>query len=269
MVLSRTGPALWLTIQIFAWGTVATAQAAVRNLAGFYASRFFLGMWEAGYLAASLSILATFYTRREMAMRVTMVYIGNYFSAGTGGLIAGAVFKIPESTGLKQWQVSTDHFGRVSVHLPISPLRIRFLIFHLHVLSWRRQGDPTNICKIFPRLISLESIVALPDQRPIHLPGGYSLHPGHAAVVQQYITFMRSSLPRLLQRRRPPHLTRPRHARRPAQAGAAQRYHAQAGSYDPFQQLARLGPLRHQRCLVGAQGRPLHILTHHYQESGL
>lgn len=105
MVLSRIGPALWLTIQIFAWGTVATAQTAIHNLAGFYATRFILGMWEAGYLAASLTILASFYTRREMAMRVTLVYIGNYFSSGIGGLLAGAIFKIPESSGLQKWQV--------------------------------------------------------------------------------------------------------------------------------------------------------------------
>ncbi|RSL70858.1 hypothetical protein CEP53_001737 [Fusarium sp. AF-6] len=104
MVLSRIGPALWLTIQIFAWGTVATAQTAIHNLAGFYTTRFILGMWEAGYLAASLTILASFYTRREMAMRVTLVYIGNYFSSGIGGLLAGAIFKIPESSGLKKWQ---------------------------------------------------------------------------------------------------------------------------------------------------------------------
>ncbi|KAL2678794.1 hypothetical protein Neosp_009545 [[Neocosmospora] mangrovei] len=104
MVLSRIGPALWLTIQIFAWGTVATAQTAIHNLAGFYSTRFILGMWEAGYLAASLTILASFYTRREMAMRVTLVYIGNYFSSGIGGLLAGAIFKIPESSGLKKWQ---------------------------------------------------------------------------------------------------------------------------------------------------------------------
>ncbi|ETS86978.1 hypothetical protein PFICI_00806 [Pestalotiopsis fici W106-1] len=104
MVLSRIGAAKWLVIQIFAWGTVATAQTAIRNLAGFYATRFLLGMCEAGYLAAALTILASFYTRGEMAMRVTLVYIGNYFSAGVGGLIAGGIFKIPQSTGLKQWQ---------------------------------------------------------------------------------------------------------------------------------------------------------------------
>jgi MFS family permease len=106
MILSRIGPAKWLTIQIFAWGTIATAQTAIHNLSGFYATRFLLGMCEAGYLAASLTILASFYTRREMAMRVTLVYIGNYFSAGIGGLIAGAIFHIPESSGLKKWQVS-------------------------------------------------------------------------------------------------------------------------------------------------------------------
>ncbi|UPK91303.1 hypothetical protein LCI18_002577 [Fusarium solani-melongenae] len=54
---------------------VATAQTAIHNLAGFYATRFILGMWEAGYFAASLTILASFYTRREMAMRVTLTLL--------------------------------------------------------------------------------------------------------------------------------------------------------------------------------------------------
>lgn len=108
MVLSRIGPALWLTVQVFAWGTVATSQVAIRDLTGFYISRFFLGMWEAGYLAACLAILGSFYTRREMATRVTIVYVGNYFSSGVGGLIAGGIFKMPESAGLKQWQVRND-----------------------------------------------------------------------------------------------------------------------------------------------------------------
>jgi hypothetical protein len=62
-------------------------------------------MWEAGYLAASLTILSWYYTRKEMALRVTLVYIGNYFSSGIGGLLAAAIFKIPESSGLYRWQV--------------------------------------------------------------------------------------------------------------------------------------------------------------------
>jgi hypothetical protein len=108
MILSRIGPALWLTIQIFCWGTIATAQTALSNRAGFYATRFLLGVWEAGYLAASLTILATFYTRKEMAVRVTFVYIGNYFSQGVSGLLAAAIFNIPESSGLRLWQVSVS-----------------------------------------------------------------------------------------------------------------------------------------------------------------
>jgi hypothetical protein len=104
MVLSRVGPALWLIIQVFAWGTIATAQAAVHNKTGFYATRFLLGMWEAGYLAAALTIIASFYTRKEMALRATLVYVGNYCSAGVSGLLAGVIFRIPETSGLKRWQ---------------------------------------------------------------------------------------------------------------------------------------------------------------------
>lgn len=64
-------------------------------------------MWEAGYLAAALTILSTFYTRKEMAMRISLVYIGNYFAQGVGALLAAAIFTIPDGTnGLLQWQVS-------------------------------------------------------------------------------------------------------------------------------------------------------------------
>lgn len=128
MVLSRIGPSLWLTIQIIAFSLISTAQAAVTNRSGYYSSRFMLGMWEAGYLAAALTILAAFYTRKEMAMRVSLVYIGNYFSQasilsvlyavdglsdfrqGVGALIASAIFTMPDGTlGLQQWQVCTTH----------------------------------------------------------------------------------------------------------------------------------------------------------------
>ncbi|KAI1299720.1 MFS general substrate transporter [Xylaria venustula] len=105
MVLSRIGPAKWLIIQVFSWGIIATLQLFIRNLSGFYATRFLLGMWEGGYLAACMTILASFYTRKEMALRVTLVYLGNYFSAGVGNLIAAGIFKIPDGTGgLKSWQ---------------------------------------------------------------------------------------------------------------------------------------------------------------------
>lgn len=107
MVLSRIGAPKWLVIQIFVWGSISTAQTAISNQAGVYATRFLLGMWEAGYLAAALTILASYYTRKEMALRVTLVYVGNYLSSGVGGFIAAGIFAIPEGSGLKLWQVSS------------------------------------------------------------------------------------------------------------------------------------------------------------------
>lgn len=162
MVLSRVGPALWLTIQGFAWGTVATSQVAIHNLTGFYVSRFFLGMWEAGYLAACLSILGSFYTRREMAMRVTIVYVGNYFSSGVGGLIAGGIFKMPESTGLKQWQVRIIHY--IYPHRSLLRLCFPFL------------------AGFFETDMPLAWIVAVLDRRTHHLRGGFLPHSVHATL---------------------------------------------------------------------------------------
>lgn len=37
------------------------------------------------------------------------VYVGNYFSAGVGGLLAGAILRIPGTSGLRGWQVCSLH----------------------------------------------------------------------------------------------------------------------------------------------------------------
>src|SRR5262245_51489887 len=69
MILSRVGAPIWLTFECFAWGMVATFQAFIRNKSSFYATRFLLGTFEAGYLAGSLLVIGTFYTKRETALR--------------------------------------------------------------------------------------------------------------------------------------------------------------------------------------------------------
>ncbi|KAF6826128.1 major facilitator superfamily transporter [Colletotrichum plurivorum] len=88
MILSRLGAPLWLTIECFSWGMVATFQAFIINKSSFYATRFLLGTFEAGYLAGSLVVIGMFYTKTEVAMRMTVLYTANYLAAGTSTLIA-------------------------------------------------------------------------------------------------------------------------------------------------------------------------------------
>lgn len=105
MMLAKLGAPLWLTLECFAWGMVATFQAFIHNKASFYATRFLLGLFEAGYLAGSLVVIGMFYTKKEMALRMTILYTANYLAAGTSSLIAAGIFNLDGSSGLEDWQV--------------------------------------------------------------------------------------------------------------------------------------------------------------------
>ncbi|KAH9226493.1 hypothetical protein K456DRAFT_1754832 [Colletotrichum gloeosporioides 23] len=104
MILSRLGAPLWLTIECLAWGLVATFQAFITNKASFFATRFLLGTFEAGYLAGSIVVIGMFYTKTEVAMRMTALYTANYLAAGTSTLIAAGVFKMDRLGGFHDWQ---------------------------------------------------------------------------------------------------------------------------------------------------------------------
>lgn len=103
MLLQKVGPARWLSGQIFLWGLVATFQAFIKNESSFYATRFLLGMFEAGYIPGSLFILSTWYTSKEISSRSAIFFIGNLASTAISPLLAAAILNI-NSNGLAPWQ---------------------------------------------------------------------------------------------------------------------------------------------------------------------
>lgn len=110
MILSKFGASRWLSFECFSWGMIATFQAFMTNKASFYGTRFLLGTFEAGYLAGSLVVIGSFYTKTEVAMRMTILYTSNYLAAGTSSLIAAGIFKLDGVAGLHDWQVSYFYF---------------------------------------------------------------------------------------------------------------------------------------------------------------
>ena len=104
ILLQHIGAPIWITFQIIAWGMIALFQAFIDSKSSFFATRFLLGIFEAGFIPGCMYILAQFYKRDELAIRTAVFYIGNYFSAGTGSLIAAGVFKIDGASGLSGWQ---------------------------------------------------------------------------------------------------------------------------------------------------------------------
>ncbi|KAH8886296.1 alternative sulfate transporter [Thozetella sp. PMI_491] len=131
MLLQKVGTSLWLTIQCICWGLVGVFQAFISNKASFYATRFLLGLFEAGYIPGSLLLMSLFYTRKEAAVRCAVFYFGNNFATGTGSLIAAGILQMAGRHGLGGWQWLFILDGSCTIVmaiaffflLPASPLR--------------------------------------------------------------------------------------------------------------------------------------------------
>lgn len=87
------------------WAVVSALTAVVTNYTGLVLVRFFLGLTEAPYYPGAVYILSIFYTRKEIATRIAILYTGNILATAFAGLIAAGVFHgLDRERNLSGWQ---------------------------------------------------------------------------------------------------------------------------------------------------------------------
>lgn len=102
---SRIRPSLYMAVCMMAWAVVSACTARATNYTHLVLVRFFLGIAEAPFYPGAIYLLATFYTRKEIATRLSILYSGNIFATSFSGLIAAATFNTLDGVhGLKGWQ---------------------------------------------------------------------------------------------------------------------------------------------------------------------
>ena len=105
MFLTRTRPSRYMGIAMMAWAVVSALPAVVHNYTGLLLVRFFLGLTEAPYYPGAVYMLSIFYTRKEIATRIAILYTGNILATAFAGLIAAGVFHgMDHTAGLSGWQ---------------------------------------------------------------------------------------------------------------------------------------------------------------------
>ncbi|OAG11129.1 MFS general substrate transporter [Paraphaeosphaeria sporulosa] len=136
MSSKKVRPSLYMALCAGIWGAVACLTAVVKNYTGLVLVRFFLGFVEAPFYPGALYILSLFYTRKEIATRVSILYAGNIFAVSFAGLIAAAVFAtLDDKHGMHGWQWLFIIEGLVTIGvaiicvflLPDEPLTTRWL----------------------------------------------------------------------------------------------------------------------------------------------
>jgi len=70
LLLKRFKPSVWQSRIMISWGIALLAHVGVRNKEGLYATRFLLGLFEAGMFPAVISQLTYWYRPDELSMRL-------------------------------------------------------------------------------------------------------------------------------------------------------------------------------------------------------
>ncbi|KAJ4303344.1 hypothetical protein N0V90_002237 [Kalmusia sp. IMI 367209] len=92
MSSQKVRPSIFMCMCMMGWAIVSACTALTHNYTGLVLVRFFLGVAEAPYYPGALYLLSLFYTRKEIATRLSILYSGNIFATSFSGLIAEATF---------------------------------------------------------------------------------------------------------------------------------------------------------------------------------
>ncbi|KAJ6031051.1 permease of the major facilitator superfamily [Penicillium herquei] len=98
-------PSIYLGFFVVAWGLVSACTSQVTNYGGIVACRFILGLVEAPFFAGVLFYLSKWYTRAELAFRMSLFYSGSLISGAFGNLIAAGILSgLAGKRGMAAWQ---------------------------------------------------------------------------------------------------------------------------------------------------------------------
>lgn len=105
LLLTRIRPSMYLGICMGIWGAISAAQAAVHNFSGLVAARFMLGFAEAPFFAGAVFLMSSWYTRAELAHRISRFYAGSALANAFGGLLgAGCLGNLHNVHGISGWR---------------------------------------------------------------------------------------------------------------------------------------------------------------------
>lgn len=104
LVLTKTGPKLWLPSITLIWGIIATLQGIVTSKAGFYVVRTFLGVAEGGLFPGVVFYLSMWYRRSERQYRVALFFSAASLAGAFGGILAYGIGFMKGVAGLSGWQ---------------------------------------------------------------------------------------------------------------------------------------------------------------------
>lgn len=104
MLMTRVRPSWYMASCMALWAIVSALTAVAHSFTGLLLSRFFLGITEAPFYPGALYVLSLFYTRKEIATRMSILYTGALAATAVAGLIAIGIFEMSGLGGITGWR---------------------------------------------------------------------------------------------------------------------------------------------------------------------
>ncbi|RAL14691.1 putative MFS transporter [Aspergillus homomorphus CBS 101889] len=104
MIGKRLGPDRWIPVQIILWSFASGGQFFMHNRAGFFACRFFIGLFMGGFIPDAILYLSYFYTKREMPIRLAFFWFVDSISGVIASFIAYGVLHMRGVDGREGWR---------------------------------------------------------------------------------------------------------------------------------------------------------------------
>ncbi|KAJ9652991.1 hypothetical protein H2198_007804 [Neophaeococcomyces mojaviensis] len=105
LILTRIRPSLYLGLVMAVWGAVSACTALVHSFGGLMAVRIILGIAEAPFFSGAIMLMSSWYTRGELAQRISWFYSGNALANMFGGLLAAGVLgNLDGAHGIEGWR---------------------------------------------------------------------------------------------------------------------------------------------------------------------
>ncbi|CAK5270548.1 unnamed protein product [Mycena citricolor] len=145
-----TRPSWYIGSCVVLWGLTSLLTGLTHNYAGIVACRVSLGIPESAFYPGAVYLLSRWYTKKELAFRVALLYGANLTSNAFGSLIAaGILSKMEGVRGIRAWRWLFFIEGAISIavgliaiwSLPDYPNNTRWISSDQRRLAQARLAD--------------------------------------------------------------------------------------------------------------------------------
>jgi MFS family permease len=105
LLIAKTRPSRIIPTVMCLWGIANACTGATKNFATIMIVRVILAFCEAPFFPAAIYMLSCFYTKTEIAKRISIMYSASLFSGAISGLLATAITSgMDGKAGLPAWR---------------------------------------------------------------------------------------------------------------------------------------------------------------------